>query len=240
MAKETILHIIAGSSAERAGQARIGFDLGYHCEIYNDPDEFACHVPSSGVIVAEDCDSTGSLTGIVAALERAGRWLPLIATGTAPAPGRVVEAIKEGALDYIELPLSGDQLAASLAMIEQEAGPYCDARRRVIEARKRLEHLTPREREVLDWLTQGSSNKVIARELEISPRTVEIHRANMMAKLGASHSAEAVRLCLEANMAVGIGAPLSSRRLQGRGGATGSMFSDPAQVTLPHPEVLYA
>ena len=58
------------------------------------------------------------------------------------------------------------------------------------------EPLTRREREVLEWLSEGCSNKAIARELEISPRTVEIHRANMMDKLGATHAAEAVRLRL--------------------------------------------
>ncbi|MBL0922469.1 MAG: response regulator transcription factor, partial [Phycisphaerales bacterium] len=63
-----------------------------------------------------------------------------------------------------------------------------------------LAALTPREREVLDWLAEGSSNKAIARELDISPRTVEIHRANMMTKLGARHAAEAVRLKLEAKL----------------------------------------
>ena len=54
--------------------------------------------------------------------------------------------------------------------------------------------------QVLDWLAEGSSNKAIARELDISPRTVEIHRANMMNKLGARHAAEAVRLRLEAKL----------------------------------------
>lgn len=53
---------------------------------------------------------------------------------------------------------------------------------------------------MLDWLAEGSSNKAIARELDISPRTVEIHRANMMTKLGARHAAEAVRLKLEAKL----------------------------------------
>jgi len=70
----------------------------------------------------------------------------------------------------------------------------------MIEARSRIENLSTREREVLDWLAQGSSNKAIARELQISPRTVEIHRANMMSKLGASHAADAVRLRLEAEL----------------------------------------
>jgi FixJ family two-component response regulator len=70
----------------------------------------------------------------------------------------------------------------------------------MIEARDRIASLSVREREVLEWLAQGSSNKVIARELDISPRTVEIHRANMMHKLGARHAAEAVRLKLEAKL----------------------------------------
>jgi FixJ family two-component response regulator len=70
----------------------------------------------------------------------------------------------------------------------------------MIEARDRISTLSTREREVLDWLAEGSSNKAIARELDISPRTVEIHRANMMNKLGARHAAEAVRLRLEAKL----------------------------------------
>jgi FixJ family two-component response regulator len=70
----------------------------------------------------------------------------------------------------------------------------------MIEARDRISTLSTREREVLDWLAEGSSNKAIARELDISPRTVEIHRANMMNKLGVRHAAEAVRLRLEAKL----------------------------------------
>jgi DNA-binding CsgD family transcriptional regulator len=67
-------------------------------------------------------------------------------------------------------------------------------RRSMVEAQRRIATLSRRERQVLDWLAQGSSNKLIARALDISPRTVEIHRANMMDKLGVQHSAEAVRL----------------------------------------------
>ena len=65
-------------------------------------------------------------------------------------------------------------------------------------ARNLLSNLSGREREVLEGLTNGGSNKDIARILSISPRTVEIHRANMMNKLGARHAAEAIRISLEA------------------------------------------
>ena len=63
----------------------------------------------------------------------------------------------------------------------------------MVAARNRMSTLSPREREVLDQLAAGNSNKVIAQALAISPRTVEIHRASMMRKLGARHAAEAVR-----------------------------------------------
>lgn len=133
-------------------------------------------------------------------LSRLGIWLPLIAVENDPRPGRIVEAIKGGALDYLSLPLDPDRFERCLTRIEKEAEVFGAARRRMIEARDRIASLSVREREVLEWLAQGSSNKVIARELDISPRTVEIHRANMMHKLGARHAAEAVRLKLEAKL----------------------------------------
>ncbi len=131
-------------------------------------------------------------------LTRLGIWLPLIAVDAQPRPTRIVEAIKAGALDYLSLPLDPDRFNRCLTRIAKEAEEFGEARRKMIEARDRISSLSQREREVLDWLSEGSSNKVIARELEISPRTVEIHRANMMNKLGARHAAEAVRLKLEA------------------------------------------
>ena len=133
-------------------------------------------------------------------LERMGICLPLVALGESSHPADIVAAIKAGALDYLTLPLRQTDLQRVLMSLEPEAAEYAEARRRVIEARNRIENLTGREREVLDWLSEGSSNKAIARRLEISPCTVEIHRANMMAKLGANHPADAVRLKLEAKL----------------------------------------
>lgn len=200
MSRKASLHFIDSSSRHRAELARIGFSLGHHSEVYGDLSELSIHPPREGIIVARDTVEEGGVSVILERLSRLGIWLPLIAFDAQPRPGRIVEAIKAGALDYLSLPLDPDRFARCLTRIEKEAEMFGQARRRMIEARDRISSLSTREREVLDWLAEGSSNKVIARELDISPRTVEIHRANMMSKLGARHAAEAVRLKIEAKL----------------------------------------
>ncbi|TRD12159.1 helix-turn-helix transcriptional regulator [Erythrobacter insulae] len=200
MTRKASLHFIDSSSRNRAELASIGFALGHHSEVYGDLSELSVHPPREGIIVARDTPEEGGVAVILERLSRLGIWLPLIAIEGQPRPGRIVEAIKAGALDYLSLPLDPDRFARCLARIEKEAEVFGATRRRMIEARDRISSLSTREREVLDWLARGSSNKIIARELEISPRTVEIHRANMMNKLGANHAADAVRLKLEAKL----------------------------------------
>lgn len=200
MTRKASLHFIDSCSRQRAELARVGFALGHHSEVYGDLSELAVHPPRDGIIVARDTAEEGGVGMILDRLGRLGIWLPLIAVDIQPRPGRIVEAIKAGALDYLALPLDRERFTRCLLRIEKEAEQFGAARRRMIEARDRISTLSSREREVLDWLAEGSSNKAIARELDISPRTVEIHRANMMTKLGARHAAEAVRLKLEAKL----------------------------------------
>jgi len=200
MTRKASLHFIDSSSRHRAELARVGFSLGHHSEVYGDMSELSVHPPREGIIIARDIAEEGGVAMLLERLSRLGIWLPLIAVDFQPRPGRIVEAIKAGALDYLSLPLDPERFARCLTRIEKEAEVFGAQRRRMIEARDRIASLSQREREVLDWLAEGSSNKVIARELDISPRTVEIHRANMMSKLGARHSAEAVRLNLEAKL----------------------------------------
>jgi len=200
MTRKASLHFVDSCSRQRAELARVGFALGHHCEVYGDLSELAVHPPRDGIIIARDTVEDGGVGMILDRLGRLGIWLPLIAVDVQPRPGRIVEAIKAGALDYLALPLDPERFTRCLSRIEKEAEQFGAARRRMIEARDRISTLSTREREVLDWLAEGSSNKAIARELDISPRTVEIHRANMMTKLGARHAAEAVRLKLEARL----------------------------------------
>ena len=200
MEQRLTLHIVDGSCSSRAEQARMGFEMGHHCEIYSDLAELMATPPARGIVLARDDEGVGCASEVLRVLADAGIWIPVVGTSLQPRPGQVVAAIKAGALDYLRLPLREESLSETVSRIEREAEAYGHARRKMVEARSRIAALSPREREVLDWLAEGSSNKMIARELDISPRTVEIHRANMMNKLGAHHAAEAVRLRIEAHL----------------------------------------
>ncbi|MXO57589.1 response regulator transcription factor [Pontixanthobacter gangjinensis] len=206
MENHYIIHIVDPSSKVRGELSRVAFDLGYHAEVYADLSELAERPLTEGIIVARDDPETGGIENLMAELTNAGVWLPLIALSDVLRPGRIVAATKAGALSYIGLPIDMAELDRTLTGIATEANEFGLAQRKLIDARNRISQLSNREREVLDWLTKGLSNKAIARELDISPRTVEIHRAKMMSKLGAHHPAEAVRLRMEAQITARVSA----------------------------------
>ena len=122
-----------------------------------------------------------------------GRFETIVLTGFGDI-SRAVEAMKAGASDFLEKPSSAETLTTA---IETAFGRIEDRERteRVARgAREQIENLTPRERDVLMGLVEGRANKVIAYQLDISPRTVEIYRAHLMEKLGVRSVAEAVRM----------------------------------------------
>jgi two-component system response regulator FixJ len=129
-------------------------------------------------------------------LKARGFSLPVVVmTGHADVP-MAVEAMKEGAIDFIEKPFDDDLFLAAVrsALKLQEQDAQRDAQ--VTEVQARLQALSERERQVLDGLVAGKANKVIAYDLGISPRTVEIYRANVMTKMQAGSLSELVRMAL--------------------------------------------
>ncbi len=119
----------------------------------------------------------------------------VIVTGHGDVP-MAVEALKAGAVDFIEKPFDPDRL---LEGIRQALSREIQVRRdqsAVEELHGLLARLTPREREVMDFMVMGHSNKAIASKLGISPRTVEIYRARVMEKMNVRTLAELVRLAM--------------------------------------------
>jgi len=123
----------------------------------------------------------------------------IVVTGHGEVP-LAVRAMKAGAVDFIEKPFASEVILDSLDVaLARLAAPNEQDPAAVATATK-LALLSPREREVLEGLLAGLPNKTIAYDLAISPRTVEIHRARVMGKMGARSLSELVRLALAAGL----------------------------------------
>jgi len=128
------------------------------------------------------------------------RRLPVIVmTGHGDVP-LAVEAMKLGALDFLEKPFEDDRLIRMIetALSQHEGGSKSEVVAADMAAR--VASLTERERQVMQGLVNGQSNKVIAREYDISPRTVEVYRANVMTKMQAGSLSELVRFAIRAGI----------------------------------------
>lgn len=123
----------------------------------------------------------------------------LIMTGHGDVP-LAVEAMKLGAVDFLEKPFEDDRLTTMIETAIRQAEPAAknDAISQDIAAR--VASLSPRERQVMEGLIAGLSNKLIARDYDISPRTIEVYRANVMTKMQAGSLSELVRLAMRAGM----------------------------------------
>jgi two-component system, LuxR family, response regulator FixJ len=123
----------------------------------------------------------------------------VIMTGHGDVP-LAVEAMKLGAVDFLEKPFEDDRLIAMIDTAIREAEPAARSEALANDIAARVASLSPRERQVMDGLIAGMSNKLIAREYDISPRTIEVYRANVMTKMQANSLSELVRLGMRAGL----------------------------------------
>ncbi|MGY4501551.1 two-component system response regulator FixJ [Bradyrhizobium sp. GM24.11] len=123
----------------------------------------------------------------------------LIMTGHGDVP-LAVEAMKLGAVDFLEKPFEDDRLVTMIEAAIRRDEPVAKNEAISQDVAARVASLSPRERQVMEGLIAGLSNKLIAREYNISPRTIEVYRANVMTKTQASSLSELVRLAMRAGM----------------------------------------
>lgn len=137
---------------------------------------------------------------VQAMLNERGVTMPVIVLTGHGDVAIAVKAMKAGAVDFLEKPFDSDLLLAALARGFDRLDSAADVLKKAAEAEVVLGALTARERDVLEGLALGYPNKTIAFDLGISARTVEVHRANVMAKLGARSLSDALRIAFSAGL----------------------------------------
>jgi two-component system, LuxR family, response regulator FixJ len=202
MPNNGIVHVIDDDEAMRESLAFLFKSAKIAVEIYESAKAFLDKLPRvQGGCVVTDVRMPG-MSGIdlLKHLREMKNSIPVIViTGHGDVP-LAVEAMKFGASEFLEKPFDDDLLLAAVrsALSEQASDQEHQALRAAIE--ERLAKLSTRERQVLEGLVEGSPNKTIAYDLGISPRTIEIYRANVMTKMEAASLSELVRMALTAGV----------------------------------------
>ncbi|WP_234685150.1 response regulator FixJ [Bradyrhizobium monzae] len=202
MNDKTVIHVIDDDAAMRDSLAFLLDVNGYKSQVYETADAFLAGAGAGTLsCVVSDIRMPG-ISGIelVRKLKRQGTSSAVILITGHGDVALAVEAMKAGAADFIEKPFDDAALLGAIrSALEARpaAGSESSAKK---EAEARLADLSPRERDVLQGLVAGKINKVIAHDLSISPRTVEVYRANLMVKTGACSMSELMRLALAAGL----------------------------------------
>ena len=198
MAGEGIVHVIDDDEAVRRSLDFLLRAAGLTVRTYDSAEAFLSALPQIEVgCVITDVRMPG-MSGIEL-LQRLDemhvKLAVIVITGHGDVP-LAVEAMKSGAVDFLEKPYDDELLLRSVrsALDRSQENAFRNAQRAEVDAR--LATLTNREREVLQGLVAGKPNKIIAFDLAISPRTVEIYRANVMTKMAATSLSELVRMAL--------------------------------------------
>lgn len=202
MSDKIVIHVIDDDTAMRDSLAFLLDVNGFDPRTYETADAFL----SSAAIDAQACVVSDirmpGMSGIelVRKIRSGGMTCPVVLITGHGDVALAVEAMKAGAADFIEKPFDDHVLLGAIrAALDAHSVTRGDGTARA-EAETRLAGLSPRERDVLQGLVAGKINKVIAHELSISPRTVEVYRANLMAKTGARSMSELMRIALAAGL----------------------------------------
>lgn len=202
MNDKTVIHVIDDDAAMRDSLAFLLDVNGFKPQVYESADAF---LKGTSLDVAKCIVSDIRMPGmtgveLVRKLKDDGSACPVILITGHGDVALAVEAMKVGAVDFIEKPFDDEALLGAIRSALEFRSTESEGSSARKEAEARLADLSPRERDVLQGLVAGKINKVIAHDLSISPRTVEVYRANLMAKTGARSMSELMRLALVAGL----------------------------------------
>jgi two-component system response regulator FixJ len=198
--EQRLVHLVDDDFAIRRS---VGFMLktsGHRVEAYESGPELlksSSHLDKGCILLDIRMPGMDGLE-VQRALQEKGVSLPVIIMTGHGDVTLAVKAMKAGAVDFIEKPFEKDVLLSALDQGYRRLSRKGVTDDRMRDAAVRLRALTSRERDVLDGLAQGLPNKSIAYDLGISPRTVEIHRANLMLKLRAKSLSEVLQIAFSA------------------------------------------
>ena len=207
MADVPLVHVVDDDEAVRDSLSLLLEAAGLSVRTYDSATAFLKALPNLGAGCVLTDVRMPELDGLELQrrLAELGIRLPVIVmTGHGDVP-IAVEALKAGAADFLEKPFDDVQLLAAVSSALAASQRTRDEEVAMAGIARRLASLTPREREVLDKLVAGQPNKTIAYDLGSSPRTVEVHRARVMEKMGVRSLPELVRMTIAAERAAPSG-----------------------------------
>lgn len=200
MSDEKLIHLVDDDEAIRRSAGFMLKTSGFRVQTYESGDALLKAAPDlePGCILLDIRMPGMDGLEVQQALKDRGIPLPVVIMTGHGDVTLAVQAMKAGAVDFIEKPFEKAVLLDAIGQAFDRLSRSRAAKERAKDAAVRLQALTPREREVLDGLAEGLPNKTIAYDLGISPRTVEIHRSNLMTKLEVRSLSEALRIAFAA------------------------------------------
>jgi two-component system, LuxR family, response regulator FixJ len=202
MPSDAIVHVVDDDEAVRESLAFLLRTARIEVKTYDSAVTFLDSRPQvgSGCVITDVRMPEVSGIDLLKRLRELAISLPVIViTGHGDVP-LAVEAMKLGAVDFLEKPFDDDALLAAVHSALASEGDSSKRTAELTELNEKLKALSNRERQVLEGLVKGHPNKTIAYDLGISPRTVEIYRANVMTKMDAGSLSELVRMALVAGI----------------------------------------
>ncbi len=195
---DRIIHIVDDEAPVRSSLAFLLMSSGFAVRAHESGPAFLAALvdPATACLITDLRMPEMNGVELLEILSERGQKLPaIVITGHGDVP-MAVAAMKAGATDFIEKPFSDDVLIEAIHRAVAQAGSQDKGAIKAPEVRQRLTQLTGRETEILTGIVAGLPNKTIAYDLQISPRTVEVHRASIMHKMQAKSLPELVRMTL--------------------------------------------